>query len=268
MPSEYNPQLVENMSAKFRRLNNPAHAMVDAVGMLRMFPGVVGIWPGGVFGGGSASQSKLVDVSGNGLHLTRNGTTLARSTGLASYIEYDGSSGFYEHADASIFDIVGTETYIGASLRGLTIGCWVYFSALGTNEAVMSKMGASGNFSYILHKLSSNDAINFRISSDGSTLVSVTSDTLSAPRWYFICGRYDPSAELKIWLNGDAVSNTTSIPATIFSGNGPFAIGTYNSGVHLFDGYVSLAFLCAAAVPDIFIDTYFQMTTPLFGVSV
>lgn len=44
MPSEYNPQLVENMSAKFRRLNNPAHAMADAVGMLQMFPGLVGLW--------------------------------------------------------------------------------------------------------------------------------------------------------------------------------------------------------------------------------
>ena len=50
MPSEYNPQLVDNMSAKFRRLNNPAHAMADAVGMLRMFPAIRGIWTGAAVG--------------------------------------------------------------------------------------------------------------------------------------------------------------------------------------------------------------------------
>lgn len=265
MPSEYNPQLVDNMSAKFRRLNNPAHAMADAVGMLKMFPGIVGIWPGSVSGGGSGNKNMLVDVSGNALHLTRNGAPIFNSSQLRSFVSFDGSADYYTHADAAIFDILGTETHIASALRGLTIGAWIFpDNALpAAPEQILTKGGTSA---YLISR-GTTGLVNLWIS-DGVTPVQVASTSAVGIGWSFICGRFDPSAEQKLWVNGTTYTNTTSIPASIANVSNPFSIGANGGGSAFFDGSIALVFLAQSAIPDYFIDTYFQMTAPLFGVSV
>lgn len=266
MPTEYNPQLVDNMSAKFRRLNNPAHAMADAIGMLQMFPGVVGIWPGSVAGGGSGNQNMLVDVSGNALHLTKNGGTLFGATDLRSYITYNGSTGYYSHADANIFDIVGNESYIAGAVQGLTIGGWFYVADAtpATSEYLIGK----GINTYVIQHITSANTLRFRVY-DGATAYAVGSVVPAASNWYFVCGRYDPSTAVSIKVNNaDFEDFTTSIPAALNTNSAGFAIGADAAGTNFFNGRACLSFLCAAAVPDVFIDTFFQFTAPLFGVTV
>lgn len=267
MPSEYNPQLVENMSAKFRRLNNPTHAMADAVGMLQMLPGVAGIWHCAT-GGGSGSKNKLTDLSGNGLHLSRNGTASVDAENLVSYIDYNGTTGYYSYADDAAFDIQGNETYVNSSWQGLTIGGWFYFDAVGSFVTLAGKRDASTNLSYYIQMTSGNVA-RFVVSGDGSTAIVVDStDTISTGVWKFICGRYDPSDNIVIFLNDEKVANFTSIPATIFNGSGNFAIGASGHGANFLNGRSALIFLCASLVQDQFITTFYQMTAPLFGVTV
>lgn len=265
MPSEYNPNLIASMEAKFRRLNNPAHAMADAVGMLQMFPGIVGIWPGGVSGGGSANQNRMVDVSGNALHLTRNGSPTFNAAQLRSIVSFNGTTDYYTHADAAIFDILGTETHIASALRGLTVGAWIFPSnALpAATEQIITKGGTSA---YLISR-GTTGLVNLWIS-DGVTPVAVASSAAVGIGWAFVCGRFDPSTEQKLWINGTTYINTTSIPASIANVSNAFSVGANGGGSSFFGGNVALVFLAQAAVPDIFIDTYFQMTAPLFGVSV
>ena len=263
MPSEYNPQLVDNMSAKFRRLNNPAHAMADAVGMLRMFPAIRGIWTGAAVGASGQARDEI-----NGLHLTNNGNALFgyKSNTLVPRILYDGSTQYHSRTDEAAFDITGTEAFINQP--GLTIGAWVQFDVAAAATEMIASKWATSNLSYNINRQSSG-VLRFSITNDGTTTVNVdTVATMAANTQYFVCGRFTPSSEIMARINGISVFNTTSIPASIFSGSGNFELAANGGGSNLMDGRITLAFLCAAAVPDIHLDTFFQFTAPLFGVSV
>ena len=262
MPSEYNPQLVDNMSAKFRRLNNPAHAMADAVGMLQMFPGVVGIWPGNI-----GASGRLNDLSGNALNLSNTGNAAINNDDLASFFSYNGSSNYHSIASTALLNLTGTESFINGVIRGLTIGAWIYVrdDTPATHEYIIGK----GADTYQLRHATSSNVLLFRINNSTPTAFTVGSTVPTVNNWYFVCGRYVPSTKISIKVNSaDFENNTTSIPASLNTDSTGFAIGADASGAFYFDGRVCLSFLCAAAVPDIFIDTYFQMTAPLFGVTV
>lgn len=269
MPSEYNPNLIASMEAKFRRLNNPAHAMADAVGMLQMFPGLVGLWPCAGAGGGAANPSMLTDVSGNGLHLTLNTAASHTTSGLIPVVNFVGTGSYY-HADAAIFDILGTESHIQNDIKGLTIGGWFQFDRLATAETLLSKWtSGTGANSYLLQKHSNDTVRLFVEDSSSNQNIAASASAVNTSGWFFCAGRFDPSTEVAVWLNGEKTVNTTSIIAAIDNTATRFEMAARDTGAAgLLDGRVSLAFLCAAAVPDIFIDTYFQMTAPLFGVSV
>lgn len=273
MPSEYNPNLIASMEAKFRRLNNPAHAMADAIGMLQMFPGIVGIWPGNIVGGGAGvAADRLVDVSGNGLHLSNNSNAqiLYDSNLIAATRTARSTPTWWNHADDALFDILGNESYINSPIHGLTMGCWVKFETTGTAETAISKWNTTGNQRAYQLNRQANDTIQAAISSDGTgaTIVTATTtDTLALNTWGHIVMRFDPSAELSVFLNSAEVVNTTSIPATIFNSSANFIVGGIGGAGNATARFCQL-FLCRAAVPDIFIDTYFQMTAPLFGVTV
>jgi hypothetical protein len=261
MPSEYNPNLVASMEAKFRRLNNPAHAMADAVGMLQMFPGLVGLWPGST----TDAAGQRIDVSGNGNHLART-NSLDTVFGLVPCVYYGGSAR-HSHADGAPFDIIGTETHISSSYRGLTIGCWVRFeNAASAFEVIAGKWGAGGN-SYKIQRTDTG-LIQFAIN-DGSTSYTVASTTvIGTSGWVFCCGRYDPSASIEIFANSEIVQNTTSIPASLNNSSSTFTIGSQDAGASPMTGWTFGAFLASADVPDSFINSYYQFTAPLFGVTV
>lgn len=264
MPSEYNPQLVDNMSAKFRRLNNPAHAMADAIGMLKMFPGIRGIWSGAAVGALGQARDEI-----NGLHLTNNNDAQFgyKSGTLVPRILYNGSTQYHSRTDEAALDITGTEAYINQN--GLTIGAWVQFDvAAAAVEMIVSKWAAPSNLSYNINRQASG-VLRFSITNDGSTAVNVdTVATIAQDTQYFVCGRFTPSTEIMARINGTFVTNTTSIPASIFSGSGNFELAANGGGSNLMDGRITLAFLCAAAVSDAHLDTFFQFTAPLFGVTV
>jgi len=269
MPSyaiqEQNQEMVSLLSAYFRLLYNPIHAMSDAISMLQMFPDIVGIWPGSVAGGGSANNNMLVDISGNALHLTKNGGTTFNISNLIPYVNYNGTTAYYSHADATIFDIVGNESYIGGTVQGLTIGGWFYIENIspGSSEHMIGK-GASA---YLLQHDTSNQ-FRFRVY-DGATAYAVGTTTATVNNWYFVCGRYDPSTAVSIKVNSAAFEdNTTSIPSSLNNSADGFAIGASAAGASFFDGRSCFNFLTASFVPNQFIDAYYQMTAPLFGVSV
>lgn len=262
MATERNSQLIDALGSDFRKLYNPAHAFADAIGMLQMLPGLVGLWPCNKVGSSSSDITSLVDISDSELHLTAVSGGSVGSVGLAPYLDFNGSSDYFSHVDASAFDIIGNESNI--ITNGLTMGMWINFSGgMGSSQFIGYKWAAS-NQSYLLYK-PSIDSISFAVSNNGTATTIVHSDDAAlVDTWYFVCGRYIPSTEIKVYINNNTTTNTTSIPATLYNGNSIFALG---GPTNLFNGNMSLAFLCKAALSDSTINTFFQFTAPLFGVT-
>lgn len=266
MAQEVNQELLDNLSHYYRKKYAPEHAFADAVGMLQMFPGVVAIWPMSVvFGSGN-----VIDLSGSGTHLTNNNTVTfnAASDGLVAYANFVAASSQYlSHTDGVPFDISGTEAFIG-NVKGLTVGGWYNFDVITGTPGLMTKWNSTGNNRSYALTLSGASLPVFQVSNTGAAVTNVATSTtaVAASRWYFIAGTYVPSTSISVWVNGLETVNTTAITASVFNGASIFSIGSFGNPTAHFDGKASLCFLCAAAVPDHFIETFYDFTRPLFGV--
>ena len=234
-----------------------------AVGMLQLFPGVRGIWPMSV----ADSSGSAIDISGSGNNLTQVAVPLfgSSSIGLIPFTIYNGTNQYHYHADSAEFDITGIDTYTWSVIRGLTLGCWVNFddAAPATNEGIMTKRSGA-DIGYYLVRQTSNILLF------GGSTSSVTGAAVTNGVWYFIACRFTPSTEMFMYVNGVSYSNISSIQASLLNSTEPFMVGARSDGgggASLFlDGRVSLAFLCAAAVPDLFIERFYQYSRGLFGV--
>lgn len=260
---EPNLDLVNWLSAYFTRRNEPNFALGQAIGTILGMHGLVGFWPGST----TDNSGQMIDKSGNANHLTLNGNPVFKTDNLYSYVEYDGTGDYHSHVDAAIFRITGTETYIDSGSRGLTIGGWVYFTnASGTAEFISSKWGAAGQRSYRLFREAAG-TISFEVSVDGTATTTVTStDTPAQATWVFLMARFDPSTELKIWVNDNTDVNTTSIPASIFNSAASFQISGRLGTTSLLTGRVMYPLLCSAYNSDAIIGNLFQQTRGLFNV--
>jgi len=227
-------------------------------------PGLRGLW---LPGASVAETGNVSDISGQGRTLTYNGNpTINLHNALVPYLDLDGTGDFLSRPDENGLDVAGTETYIASGLRGLTVGGWFWSNAGGAAQGLIGKRNAVvGGHSYLLETSASN-ALSLLVSTDGNTDVTVTGTVFPTAGWFFAVGRFTPSTELKIFMNGSTATNTTSIPASIFNGSSAFQIGSFNAGVNLLVGRCALGFLCAAAVPDSILATALAMSRGLFGV--
>lgn len=226
-------------------------------------PGLRGLW----YPNSTDSTGALYDQSGQGRTLTYNGNpTLGIHNSFIPYWDYDGTGDFHSRADEASLDITGGETTIAAGQRGLTLFGWFWFDVLGALVLPFGKAGAAGNLSYYLQK-QANDTLRFTVSGNGTNEFYAASAALSASKWYFCVGRFTPSAEVAILVNGVEVVNTTSIPATVFSGNGSLGIGRWIGGAtQELNGRCALAGLCAALLTDAQVGHLFQRTRAFFSV--
>ena len=196
------------------------------------------------------SNGDTFDQSGNGRLLTYNGNPTYNQDGLAPYIDLDGTGDFLSRADEAGLDILGTETYIAAGIRGLLVGGWFWFDAFAVNDGLITKSdGATvAGSSYQLIQNVGN-TISFTVFAGAA--VGVTSAALSTTAWYFVVGRYIPSTTVDLFINNVLASNAVAVPAAINNTGAPLNIGAVNNNVAFcLDGRVSRGFLCAAAQSD------------------
>lgn len=151
--------------------------------------------------------------------------------------------------------------------NALTLGCWVWFDAESTNNStgIIGKWNFTANeAAYLVYKDSSNN-LKFTISTDGSTTVYVSDmgTMYTTSQWFYVVGRFTPSVEVALFVNGMWYKNQTGIPATIFHSSQEFEIGRYNEDNYL-DGRVSQAFICAYSVPDRFICAMYSHAKALY----
>lgn len=259
---EQNQDMLSLLSSQFRLLYNPAHAFADAVAMLQALPGIRGIWPSSAVG----ASGQMQDISGNGLHLTNNNVTRFGSVdNLAPFTVYNGTNQYFNRASEAAFQITGTEAYI--LNPGLTMGGWFYFNETASApEAMVYKVNNTDRNYYMQRRTAGN--IQFAVYNSNLATTVNSLDVLDEDTWYFVAGRFDPSTELKVWVNGNTVINTTSIPASIDTDAADFTIGASGVPGLYMNGRTSLSFLCASMLSDAHINAFYQMTAPLFGISV
>lgn len=263
MSQQDNSELVRNLKPYLVSMGTPELASSAAFSIYSHLLGLRGFWPmsGGVGGGAN-------DFSGNGLTLTNNNTaTFVYRAGSVACpaIRLNGSTQYLSHADHGYLDITGSESYIFSTQRGLTVGAWVSFDNTASGiEQIVGKRLATTEYSYMLRRLGTGTA-SFGISSSGTnTFGATTTGVADDSGFFFFCGRFRPSTDVKVWLNTETDTNTTSIPASIYSGSAGFGIGATTVPSQHLDGDIALVFLCAAALQDQVIEHLYESTRGLF----
>jgi hypothetical protein len=129
----------------------------------------------------------------------------------------------------------------------------------------MSKWYETGNQrSYALFKDAANN-LTFIISDDGTNEYSIADGAANYDdsKWFFVVGRFDPNDELALFVNGTWYTDTTGIQAAIYDSTEAFEFGRKNRTDYL-DGRMCDSFLCACAVPDVFIEAMYAHTKSMF----
>lgn len=252
-------------------LDRPEKTLNDAIAYLLALPALRACWPMSSVDYAVASRAR--DVSGQGYHLTDNNTPLFNYDELAPYAEFDGVNQYLSRVDggaANWADILGTETYIAAAARGLTLGGWFYIDqTTGADQGFITKVagGAINTRSYALRYVNATQCANIAVIDAANALFQIDSgSTMSFAAWHYVVGRFDPSTELAIFLDNEKTTNVVAIPAAIIDSTAAVAIGANAIPSVYLDGRASLCFLCAAMLSDEIIMTLFEQTRALFGV--
>lgn len=263
------------IATDFQRRYEPNFAWGNVMSMYQQLPGLIGFWPGNV--GTTTSGGLLRDMSGAGLHLTAGVVNVeaADTTGLRRWNTYNGTTQYASIADAAFNSIIGTESAINSTIRGLTVMAWVRpTSGTGSYEAVIGKFKTAGDErSWVLRRKDTGHG-QFIANGSGPAANNVavqSTNTLDADEWRFVAGRYTPSTQVRIWEGFTyglvTNENTTSVPATLFDSTGDLSVGAVNTSgtaANFWSGDLSLIALCRAALPDLFIESIFNLTRPLF----
>jgi len=251
---------VEELELERPRLDEEAWRI--AVSATLMLPGLRGLWTMGVFEGGA----NAIDLSGNGRTLTYNGNPKYRYDDLVPYLDFDGTGDYLARADEAGLDILGTESYVHSTVRGLSIGGLFYFDRATTLEYLICKWAGVGQQSYRLIK-SAADAIVFRVQDPaGTDWTQGSTDTVATGEWYHAVGVFDPNTAVRIYLNNVKGENVAGAVASIRNSNADLRIGADGSAGNLLDGRASLCFLCAAMLSDDHVAAHFEQVRAAYGI--
>lgn len=240
---------MSNEAVEIGRLYAPIQQIADVLSASQKdifidLPGLQGYWPGGVRSG----VGELVEHSGEGSYLSSVGVVPTGFDGSA-YAHVGNGTNYFSRA--AVGQLQGNETWIDASIRGITIGCWFSLDILpSVGSGVMSRDGSTSQRGYALQVQSSGAAF-FQMSGTGAALLSAGGTTLNLTQWTFLVGRFTPSTEVACFVNGEKNINTTAIPSACFVSSQAFEIGRYfNQNSRIVSGKFRDAFICAAALSD------------------
>ncbi len=208
-------------------------------------PGLEEYWPCGI----RTSAGQLAEHGGGGSSLTMFGTVPTGFDG-DSYAHLGNGVNYFNQG--SVAGITGGETYIDAAIRGLTVGGWfmVDTQPSGSSDTLISRDGTAPQRGYQLSWTTVN-LPRFGASGTGAAIIFATGPTATTGVWHFIVGRFTPSTEIAIFVDGDKTVNVTAIPATVNVSTAAFQVGRRalddSSIIH---AKARDVFVCAAALED------------------
>lgn len=265
------PELWDEFSERLRDLETAEFAP-ETISPFLALPGLRAFYPMSAIG--TAGEARDLGGSGTTYDLTLNGNPRFYYDGLVPLCDYDGTGDYHSFVDNVNFDILGTETYILAAYRGLTIGGWFEFDddPPAAEEQLIAKWDAGANRAYTLRRRVGTD-IQFSIY-DGVGVDSIdTVATTGTSQWYFCAGRYEPGAgpaEIAVFLKSENVNeiatNAVGIPAALQNSGSDFTIGASGTPGSYLDGRASLCFVCVEQLSNAILDSLFQQTRAAFGV--
>lgn len=208
-------------------------------------PGLVGYWPSGI----RAASGQVVEHGGSGFNLFQTGACPVGFDGNS--FAHLGNGTNFVWSSSTQLGLTGTETWISSSIRGLTVGAWFMVDTSPTiSTGLMGKDGVASDRGYAVDWLGTN-APRFGVSGTGGAVVLATGGVQAIGQWIFIVGRFIPSTEVSVIVNGDKSVNTTAVPASVFGSSQNFEVGRYfNDNTRIIHGKVRDAFLCASALSD------------------
>lgn len=258
MPSKTlrNDKSIDAQKIEFTKLYAPTTSVGNYASMYQMLPQLRAFW---AFS--SVDENGVVyDYSGQGRHISPGTSPAYGTSGVLSYADFTRASSQYLHRDDEA----------GLSITGdLTIGAWVYFDSESSNNfvGILGKWFKS-DYSFLLYKTDDN-RIRFSVSGDGGTVIYVDDAGANyvADQWYFITGRFTRSNEIALCVNGMWYRKTAGIPASLHDSDQPLYVAmyidTFGTSQYL-DGKLSNGFLCAYAVPQVFIDAIYAHTKAMY----
>ena len=258
-------------------VRDPAIALSLTIGLISALPALRGFWPGSGQAHPLTNDWDLLNMAGKNIPFkaTSGGgtnTPFWRSDDTLGYplVSIDGTNDFFSIADATTWDITGDKGTSTAS-AGLTMGAWVRFTnTASTQEIVLSKRANTAGRSYMIDRTSTGEA-RFMVSGTGTDFISISSAVVvTEDVWHFIVGRFIPSTEASVFLDGVEAIKTTSIPASIFVSTSDVYLGARDDGASpgavKMNGDIAMVFLCAAQVYDVAIDRLYNISRHIFGV--
>ena len=147
---------------------------------------------------------------------------------------FDGTDDYVVATDSASLDITGA----------MTISAWIRPQVLSTAQQIVvkDKDTATADRSYALYINSSNKVTLFVSQTSSASIFADTASNSSITRddWYHVEAVFTPSTSVKIYINGKLdTTNTTSIPASIYSGAQNVGIGKRVSGTaQPFKGFI------------------------------
>lgn len=184
-----------------------------------------------------------------GYNLDLAGTPDQGRFGVAPYVGFNGSTNYASRPSGSL-----------KGLSGFTAGGW--FQAT-SNDTLMGVWQTS-NQVWRLHI--NTLAPTFYVSGSGADNYQVAHPAnIDAATWYFIAGRYTPSTEIAIWVNGTKTTYGTGIPAALYNSAAQFVIGGAHGGANLLTGKASLCWMSHEVLDDAYLTMLFEMGRHLFG---
>lgn len=191
---------------------------------------------------------RIIDIC-RAYDLTHAGVSDQGSYGMAPYVTYNGSTNYSSKPPGAL-----------RGINGLTVGGWFQMTS---GDTLMSVWLSAANFCW---RLFVNGSVpTFYVSGNGSSSINVAATAITAGQWNHVIGRYTPSSQIAIFLNGVKTVNTTSVPASLFNASANFAIGGNSAGGELLTGKASLCFLCHEPLADEQITILYQMSRHLYG---
>lgn len=211
-------------------------------------PGLLAYYPMGI----RFLTGAVAEHGGSGIQLLQTGVCPVGYDGNAFTHLGDGTN--YLSA-SGVMGVTGLETWMSSSLRGLTAGGWFMFDSLpGTSGGLLSKDDVAPDRGYYL-AFGSAGVVTFSISGTGAAQVFAASGAVNLGAWHFVVGRFDPSIEVAVFVDGDKVTNTTAVPAQCNVSTGNFEVGRFAQNDALIQHCKARdVFICAGALSDALIE--------------
>ena len=251
----------EDTAFEVGRLYKPIKAIADTLvasqkDIFVRLPGLVAYWPMGIRFAGNA-----VEHGGAGFNLAQTGVCPTGYDGNSFAHIGNGTNFFW--SSSSQLAVSGTETWISSSIRGLTLGGWFMAdSTPTTNSGLITKDKDAPERGYGL-LYTSSDEVQFFASGTGAATVLATSAEVGTGSWRFMVGRFIPSTEVAVFVDGDKVVNSTAIPAAVNGSAQDFEVGRYfNDNNRIVHGKSRDVFICASSLSDALIEEVRATSVP------